>query len=202
MTSSNNIIHRFIIHANIPFSISENPYFLHFVNELWPSYSPSSRYTLSHSILDQEAARVQLEELDRLNSRDKLTLLFDGWEDRLRRSLYGAVVSEVNEYPVVLSLEDMTGQRATAINLYDAVLRALTSMGLEDGSRIIALVTDNPTVMQAFCTRFREKYYWVLVSTLFIIFCIFADGYYCYRHFRAFFMVLIMLSARLPHFQK
>lgn len=74
------------------------------------------------------------------------------------------MVSEVNQFPVVLSLEDMTGERATAGNLHAAVIRALRSMELEDGTRIIALVTDNPTVMKLFWSQFQQTYYWVLVS--------------------------------------
>jgi hypothetical protein len=49
----------------------------------------------------------------------------DGWEDRLKRSLYGSVISEVNPYPVVLSLEDMSGQRGSADKIFEASQKAL-----------------------------------------------------------------------------
>jgi hypothetical protein len=44
----------------------------------------SSRYVLSHSILDSEAAQVQLEEMAYMKDQKRLTLLIDGWEDILK----------------------------------------------------------------------------------------------------------------------
>ena len=113
--------------------------------------------------MDSEAARVQIEEIGRIKERKRLTLLIDGWEDRLKRSLYGSVASEVNQYPVVLSLEDMTGHRGSADKLLEASQKALKTMEIEDGQNIIALTTDNPTVMQAFRRKFQDKYFRVLV---------------------------------------
>jgi hypothetical protein len=153
----------FIVHANIAFSASENWYFREFLNELRPSYESPSRFVLSHSIMDSEAARVQLEELHRLSKRSRLTLLYDGWDDRIGRSLYGAVASEVNQYPVVLSLDDMTGHRGSADMLLKTSQKALKNMDMDDGRKLIALTTDNPTVMQAYRRKFQASYYWILV---------------------------------------
>jgi hypothetical protein len=153
----------FIVHANIAFSASENWYFREFLNELRPSYESPSRFVLSHSIMDSEAARVQLEELHRLSKRSRLTLLYNGWDDRIGRSLYGAVASEVNQYPVVLSLDDMTGHRGSADMLLKTSQKALKNMDMDDGRKLIALTTDNPTVMQAYRRKFQASYYWILV---------------------------------------
>lgn len=156
--------HRFLVHANIPFSASENAYFRDFLHSLRPSYDSPSRYRLTHTILTAESSSIHLMDGERLEQRNRLTFLFDGWEDRTRRSLYGAVAAEIDEHPLVLSLEDMTGIRATADNLFDAAKRALKQVGLEDGKKIIACTTDNPSVMQKFRRKFQEHYYWVLVS--------------------------------------
>lgn len=59
--------------------------------------------------MDSEIAHVQMEDIARLKGRKRLTYLLDGWEDKIRRSLYGSMAAEVNQHPVVLSLEDMTG---------------------------------------------------------------------------------------------
>ena len=101
---------RFIVHANIAFSAAENWFFHNFVDEIRPSYSVPSCYVLSHSIMDAELSRVQLEEISHVQERKRLTFLLDGWEDLLKRSLYGALAAEVNQYPIVLSLADMTGK--------------------------------------------------------------------------------------------
>ncbi|KAG1735804.1 hypothetical protein EDB19DRAFT_1830154 [Suillus lakei] len=60
-------------------------------------------------LLDSEAARVKLEEVDRPKGRRLLTLLLNGWEDMLRRSLYGSLAAEVKQHPIILALEDMMG---------------------------------------------------------------------------------------------
>ena len=119
--------------------------------------------------MDREAARVQLEELEWLKNRTKLTMLFDRWDDRIGCSLYGTVASEVNQYPIVLSLDDMTGHRGSAEKMLETSQKALKNMGMEDGRKFIALTTDNPTVMQAFRRKFQEAYYWILVCDLLYI---------------------------------
>ena len=116
--------------------------------------------------MDGEAARVQIEEVERVKQRKRLTLLIDSWEDKLKRSLYGTVASEVNQYPVVLGLEDMTGYRGSAEKILETSQRAMDSMELGDGENFIALTTDNPTVMQSYCGRFQGKFKWVLVCCL------------------------------------
>jgi hypothetical protein len=107
--------------------------------------------------MNSEAARVQLEELEWLESRTKLTMPF-GWDDRIGHSLYGTVASEVNQYPVVLSLDDMTGHRGSAEKMVETSQKALKNMGMEDGRRLIALTMDNLTVMQAFRRKFQGAY--------------------------------------------
>lgn len=114
--------------------------------------------------MDGERARVEVEDMARLKSSKRLTLLFDGWEDKLRRSLYGTVASQINDAPVVVSLDELTGSRGTADQYLDTILGAMKVMELEDGENVIALTTDNPTVMQAFRRKFGLKYPRVLVS--------------------------------------
>lgn len=98
-----------------------------------------------------------------MKDRKRLTLLLDGWEDKLKRSLYGSVATEVKQYPVVLALEDMTGNRGNATNLLATSKKAMDQMEIGDGKQFIALTTDNPSVMQAYRRKFTESFYWVLV---------------------------------------
>ncbi|KXN92181.1 hypothetical protein AN958_08634 [Leucoagaricus sp. SymC.cos] len=57
----------------------------------------------------------------------------------------------------------MMGEQAIATNLLSAIIHSLTSMGLEDGTKIIALVINNPIVMQVFQAQFKAKYYWIIM---------------------------------------
>ena len=179
---------RWFIYANIPFLAAENPFFHLFLDTIRPSYTTPSRYVLSHNLLDSECVRVQQEDIDWLKDHTKLTLLLDGWEDCLKRSLYGSVAVEVNHHPVVLALEDMTGNRGSADNLLAVMQKAMNKMEISDGKSIIAVTTDNPTVMQAYCRKFQEKFPWVLVSSRLTKINILLN--FC-RHFRAFFIVSI-----------
>ncbi|KAI6017516.1 hypothetical protein EDC04DRAFT_2902519 [Pisolithus marmoratus] len=141
---------RWFIHANIPFFAANDDFFHRFLDVIRPSYKAPSQYVLSHNLLDSEAVHVQQEEIDRLKPRKKITLLLDGWEDHLKRSLYGSVAVEINHHPVVLALEDMTGLRGTAENLVAISQKAMDGMEIGDGKNVIAITTDNPTVMQAY----------------------------------------------------
>ncbi|KAF9232025.1 hypothetical protein BU15DRAFT_55483, partial [Melanogaster broomeanus] len=156
---------RFFVHANLPFLAADNLFFHSFLNAIRPSYVPPSRYVLSHNLLDTEAVRVQQEEIDRLKGRKNLTLLLDGWEDLLKRSLYGSVAVEVNKHPIVLSLEDMTGNRGNADNLVSITQKAMSKMEIGDGKNVIAITTDNPTVMQAYRRKLQALFPWILVSS-------------------------------------
>lgn len=113
--------------------MAENYFFKDFLDEIRPSYTSPSRYVLSHTILYSESARVHIEEVDRLKQHSKLTLLIDGWEDKMKRSLYGTVAAEVGQYPVVLGLEDMTGNRGSADRIVEVSQNAMKSMEIGDG---------------------------------------------------------------------
>ncbi|KAI9568933.1 hypothetical protein HD554DRAFT_2038390 [Boletus coccyginus] len=140
---------RFIVHANIPLSAAENWYFYNFMDEIQPSYNVPFYY---------------IEEIACLKDRKRLIFLIDGWEDKLKQSLYGFLAAEVNKYPVVLNLGDMTGCQRSAIGLMETVEQALKTIEVKDGENFIAITTNNPTIMQAFQWGFWEKFYWVLMS--------------------------------------
>lgn len=146
------------------FRSAEDPFLHEWLDVIRPSYTTPSRYVLSHTIMDAEAARIQIEDIARLKATKRLTLLFDGWNDKLRRSLYGSVASQLGEPPIVLSLDNLTGHRGSADKYLETAKGALKKMDLEDGLNFIALTTDDPTVMQSFRRKFQEEFYWVLVS--------------------------------------
>ncbi|KAJ7226039.1 ribonuclease H-like domain-containing protein, partial [Mycena pura] len=90
------------------------------------------------------------------------TLIIDGWEDELRRSLYGTAAGRVGEPTIVMGLQDATGKRGSADKLLDTAEVAMTEMGIVDAASFLALVTDNPNVMKAFRGRFVKKYPWII----------------------------------------
>jgi hypothetical protein len=119
---------------------------------------------LSHRLLDGEKARVHLTEMARLKACNWFMLLFDRWEDKKRRSIYGSVAAQLNKDPIILGLENLTGKRATANTYLETIQTSMQKMDIGDGKQFIALTTDNPSVMQLFRSEFQKKFYWVLVS--------------------------------------
>ncbi|KAJ7435731.1 hypothetical protein B0H11DRAFT_2256977 [Mycena galericulata] len=103
---------RFIIHGNISFVSVDDPYLDEFLHDL--------------------PADVFLREADRLKSSKLLTMLEDGWEDQVKRSIYGNVAAGIDAFPIIMSLNDMTGERGNAPKCLDIALEALQLMGDPD----------------------------------------------------------------------
>jgi hypothetical protein len=114
--------------------------------------------------MDAEFARTLIEDIEFVKKRPRLTLLFDGWEDKLKRSLYRTVVAGIGEFPTVLGLEELTGLRGTADTYLETIQKAMRHNEIEEAKNIIALTTDDPNVMQAFRRKFKNIFFWVLVS--------------------------------------
>lgn len=128
-------------------------------------YKVPSRFVLSGTVLSAECARVDLLEMERLQNRQSMTLLVDGWEDIAKRSLYGAVLTETGKHPVVLGLTDLTGKRATAEAVVDVCNTSLKKMCV-DPKQLAALCTDNPTVMIKARRDYEIQFPWIIVSTI------------------------------------
>lgn len=154
-----------MVHVNGSFSSSENTFFRKFTSQLRPTYVPPSRYVITNSLLPAEFVRVREEEVLRLRPKKSFTMLVDGWEDILRRSLYGNILAKRAEFPVMLGLKDMTGARASAESVFDVTDEALHKME-KTWDSVIALVTDDPTVMQSLRRKAKEKHRWLIVSVL------------------------------------
>ena len=113
--------------------------------------------------LNAELMRIYDEDLKRLGDQKNLTYLVDGWEDQQRQSIYGSMIAEVSQFPVVLGLEELTGKRATADQLVELSNHALLKKEVQPES-LLAVCTDNPTTMRAFRRKWSNIYPWLLVS--------------------------------------
>ncbi|KAI5891653.1 uncharacterized protein SCHCODRAFT_02668963 [Schizophyllum commune H4-8] len=96
-----------------------------------------------------------------------ITFLIDGWDDIGRQSLYGTVAAGINQFPIVLGLKDMTGQRGSAEKMLEAAEEAIRNaqLPIED---MIATCTNNPTVMQSFRHKMEDRYFWMLTVACFL----------------------------------
>ncbi|RPD67877.1 hypothetical protein L226DRAFT_548734 [Lentinus tigrinus ALCF2SS1-7] len=115
-----------------------------------------------------EYVRVIKEDKTRLKELRLLMLLFDGWEDALKRSIYGTIAAKVNHHPIPLSLDDITRQRGNADTLVETTEKALRSMELQDMRNFAAVTTDNPTTMRKYRRLLQKKYPWLLLFACFL----------------------------------
>ncbi|KAJ3990836.1 ribonuclease H-like domain-containing protein [Lentinula boryana] len=123
---------------------------------------------MTRTFLDSEYSRVHLETVDALAEKLRSeTLLIDGWEDILRRSIYGVATAHVGKPSVVLGLRDLTGHRGNAAKIVETAQSCLTEMGVVDAGCLLAVVTDNPSVMQKFRKEIEQLYSWIITLACF-----------------------------------
>jgi hypothetical protein len=62
--------------------------------------------------------------------------------------LYSTIAAQVSKYPTILSLDDLMGHHRSADKYLEMTKMALRNMEIENILNIIALMMDNPMVMQ------------------------------------------------------
>ncbi|KAJ7059921.1 ribonuclease H-like domain-containing protein [Mycena amicta] len=161
--AANRKLLRYFVHSNTGFLQANSIFLADFTNEICPSFQIASHNVMSTLRLDSEHSRVHLELVDALQAMKRSgTFIYDGWEDELCRSLYGSAVGRVGEPTIIMGLQDVTGKRGSADKLLKGAETAMTEMGIEDASCLLAVVTDNPNVMKAFRNNFVRRYPWII----------------------------------------
>ena len=79
---------------------------------------------------------------------------------------YMELASKINQYLIVLGLQELTSHQGSAEKLIEISQKAMDAMELGDGQNFIALTMDNPTVMQSFWNQFYFKFTWILICHL------------------------------------
>ncbi|CAG8850162.1 17307_t:CDS:1, partial [Racocetra persica] len=125
------------------------------------SYSPPSRYKLSNNIIQTEYARILVEMVDRISEMSDLTLSLDGWTDVSNNSIYAFLLHKFGNINEIINIEEFSSIRHTASNLLVAIINSLQNVSI-DFSKIIAIVTDNPSVMIRLRKDISEKYQYVI----------------------------------------
>ncbi|CAF1661653.1 unnamed protein product, partial [Adineta ricciae] len=148
-----------LIMNSIPFQIVTSAYFLDLIQKLNPSYCPPDKMKLTRQTLMNELLYVEKMNDSILTEASYLTLNLDGWTDQSHRSLYEFNVITENRRAVVLSLVDLSAYSHTAEFLLErleiVLRRASTTFNIAE--KIVAIVTDNPNVMEKLRNLFIAK---------------------------------------------
>ena len=148
-----------LIMNNIPFQVVTNSFFLDLIQKLNPSYCPPDKMKLTRQTLTNELLHVEKKNDSILTEASYLTLNLDGWTDQSHRSLYEFNVITESRRAVVLALVDLSAYRHSAeflLQRLEVVLhKASTTFNIAE--KIVAIVTDNPTVMAKLRNLFVSK---------------------------------------------
>ncbi|CAG8795514.1 2095_t:CDS:2, partial [Racocetra fulgida] len=107
-------------------------------------------------------ARILVEMVDRISEMSDLTLSLDGWMDVSNNSIYAFLLHKFENINEIINIEEFSSIRHTASNLLVAIINSLQNVSI-DFSKIIAIVTDNPSVMIWLQKDISEKYQYVIV---------------------------------------
>ena len=147
---------RALIMNGIAFNAVSSSFFIDFIRKLNPSYSPPDRMKLTRQCLMNELLYVEKQNESILAEASWLTLNLDGWSDQNKRSLYEYNMITESRRAVVLALVDLSSRSHTAEfllgRLQTILQRASTTLNIT--SKIVAIVTDNPNVMQKLRSMF------------------------------------------------
>jgi hypothetical protein len=153
------ILLKAFIMNSIPFQAVANSFFLDLIQKLNPSYSPPDRMKLTRQTLMSELLHVEKKNDSILMESSYLTLNLDGWTDNSHRSLYEFNVITESRRAVVLALVDLSAYSHSAEFLLDrleiVLHRASTTFNIAE--KIVAIVTDNPNVMEKLRNLFIAK---------------------------------------------
>lgn len=92
----------------------------------------------------------------------------DGWEDGLRRSLYGTLAARRRLPPFVLGLHNMSGERGSGEAIAGVVEKAVERSEIDMKKQVIAFVTDNPTTMRKVRRLIATKYPHIITLPCFL----------------------------------
>ncbi|CAG8794808.1 22109_t:CDS:2, partial [Gigaspora rosea] len=95
--------------------------------------------------------------IDHLEKLDDLTISLDGWTDVTGSSVYAFLLNKFDNISEVINIEDFSNSRHTANNLLIALEASLKNISV-DFDKIIALVTDSPSVIVRLRKNVSEKY--------------------------------------------
>ncbi|KAF7290222.1 DUF659 domain-containing protein [Mycena indigotica] len=118
---------------------------------------------MSTLLLDAEHSDVHLKLVEELLGWQRSgMLIIDGWEDQLRRELYGVAAGRVGDATIVMGLYDVTGHRGNAETVLKTAKTAMADMGITNASPFLAAVTDNPNVMKCFRKMLEKEFPWLI----------------------------------------
>jgi hypothetical protein len=159
-----------IVMCGLSFSIVENVFFISFLNMLRPGYSIPSRDFVARTLLPKLYGKVCLAMKKFFtNSKALFTVHLDGWTDNSKNAIVGVSATEgIDRFELSLSLlSRAVGAAGENANMVLKLFESVTErIGLR---KVVAICTDNASVMSKARSLFVSKFPRVSVRSSFII---------------------------------
>jgi hypothetical protein len=149
----------FVATGNLPFNIVNNPAFDKFIYAIHrgSSYALPSRDTLVSRAFDA-SIEIIANKKKALKQQGPWILGTDGWKDAAGRSVHG-IMAIKREKQVILKLDDITTIRHSSAEMAKSIKdHAGDYFDLIDPKQVIAIVTDNPSVMVSMRTMIKDEF--------------------------------------------
>ncbi|CAG8615544.1 223_t:CDS:2 [Cetraspora pellucida] len=145
-----------IIYGNIPFNITENPYFQNFLQELASSYQLPFRDMLQGRILTATFSNFLQKKLTKMSTFTDATICLDGWTDVSGNSIYGFMILKKHEEHII-NIIDLSAERHRGLFIKNQTIDMLIRNGFQMSSAI-ACITDNLSIMKSMKNLLEEQY--------------------------------------------
>lgn len=139
--------------SSIPFRTVEDDYFLAALKALRPAYTPPSRWSLSHTLLNKEYARIETFVKYKIKNADSICIQTDGWTDISGNALINIVFTTPS--PILYKAIDPKTNKHTADYMASLLCSVIDEVG---SNKVHALVTDNASNMRATWELITKRY--------------------------------------------
>ena len=156
----NEIALKFVLSANIPFRVVDNPYFkrlIDYASSKRPECHISSSTTMRYQLLNNFVTKIKLSNAEQISTCSNLTIAMDGWTDITGKSLY-AIFAISSSKQHLLSIDDLSSVQNNALNLKDHLKSVVFQHNRIEPSSVIAIVTDTPRVMESMKSNIQAEY--------------------------------------------
>ena len=135
---------RWIYSANIPLSVTENPYFREFAEKIRPAWKYPSRFQLSSKLLDSEVADADAVNNNAIARASTIVMQSDGWTSVKGKSLIN-FTAVCDHTPIYLDTIDSKTKSHTGAYIAEMIKSKINEIGCE---KVFALCADNAANMR------------------------------------------------------
>lgn len=145
---------QWIYSANLPLSVTENPYFSEFAQKVRPAWKYPSRYQLTNMLLENDVVDADALNAQATATANTIVLQSDGWTSVKVKSLIN-FMAVCDHIPIYLSMIDSKVDSHTGTYIANLIKTKINEIG---PNKVLALCTDNAANMPLAWHILREEF--------------------------------------------